>query len=211
MYRKRIGDMCVNNRRSLEVSYLHLAGLEPTMAIWVAAPAEMLTVPRAAKTETLKLYPSCESIHKHVFVRLMDVPVKDQIRDIGSTTSSNQGGGVVTKRTGVFPQLQEAYYTCGQCGFLAGPMMCKTARRSRSPGRAWVPVEGAGWVSRRRPSTQLPAVTLQESPGNVPAGRLQNKEVILLNDLIDQIRPGDEVEVTGVFTTDFEGGLNIRF
>ena len=54
-------------------------------------------------------------------------------------------------------------------------------------------------------------ITLQESPGNVPAGRLpRSKIVILLNDLIDQTRPGDEVEVTGVFTTNFESGLNIR-
>jgi DNA replicative helicase MCM subunit Mcm2 (Cdc46/Mcm family) len=41
-------------------------------------------------------------------------------------------------------------------------------------------------------------LTLQESPGSVPAGRLpRHKEVILLNDLIDCARPGEEVQVTG--------------
>lgn len=41
-------------------------------------------------------------------------------------------------------------------------------------------------------------ITLQESPGSVPAGRLpRHKEVILTNDLIDCARPGEEVEVTG--------------
>jgi DNA replication licensing factor MCM2 len=41
-------------------------------------------------------------------------------------------------------------------------------------------------------------LTLQESPGSVPAGRLpRHKEVILLYDLIDCARPGEEVEVTG--------------
>ncbi len=41
-------------------------------------------------------------------------------------------------------------------------------------------------------------LTLQESPGSVPAGRLpRHKEVILLHDLIDCARPGEEVEVTG--------------
>jgi DNA replicative helicase MCM subunit Mcm2 (Cdc46/Mcm family) len=41
-------------------------------------------------------------------------------------------------------------------------------------------------------------LTLQETPGSVPAGRLpRHKEVILLNDLIDCARPGEEVEVTG--------------
>jgi DNA replication licensing factor MCM2 len=42
-------------------------------------------------------------------------------------------------------------------------------------------------------------LTLQESPGIVPAGRLPRyKEVILLNDLIDCARPGEEIEVTGI-------------
>ncbi len=41
-------------------------------------------------------------------------------------------------------------------------------------------------------------LTLQESPGTVPAGRLpRHKEVVLLHDLIDCARPGEEVEVTG--------------
>lgn len=41
-------------------------------------------------------------------------------------------------------------------------------------------------------------LTLQESPGSVPAGRLpRHKEVVLLGDLIDVVRPGEEVEVTG--------------
>ncbi len=41
-------------------------------------------------------------------------------------------------------------------------------------------------------------VTLQESPGSVPAGRLpRSKEVILLNDLVDSVRPGEEIIVSG--------------
>ena len=42
-------------------------------------------------------------------------------------------------------------------------------------------------------------LTLQESPGSVQAGRLpRHKEVILLHDLIDCARPGEEIQVTGV-------------
>jgi DNA replicative helicase MCM subunit Mcm2 (Cdc46/Mcm family) len=41
-------------------------------------------------------------------------------------------------------------------------------------------------------------ITLQESPGSVPAGRLpRSKEVILLHDLVDKVRPGEEVVITG--------------
>ena len=41
-------------------------------------------------------------------------------------------------------------------------------------------------------------ITLQESPGSVQAGRLpRHKEVILLHDLIDQARPGEEISIVG--------------
>lgn len=37
-------------------------------------------------------------------------------------------------------------------------------------------------------------ITLQESPGKVPPGRLpRSKEVILLDDLVDTVKPGDEI------------------
>lgn len=37
-------------------------------------------------------------------------------------------------------------------------------------------------------------MTIQESPGTVPAGRLpRSKDTILLDDLVDMCKPGDEV------------------
>lgn len=44
-------------------------------------------------------------------------------------------------------------------------------------------------------------LTIQESPGTVPAGRLpRHKEVILLNDLIDCARPGEEIVLSSYIT-----------
>lgn len=52
---------------------------------------------------------------------------------------------------------------------------------------------------------------MQEAPGSVPSGRLpRSKNVILLNDLIDVARPGDEVEVTGVYQHGYESALNAQ-
>ena len=37
-------------------------------------------------------------------------------------------------------------------------------------------------------------ITMQESPGKVPPGRLpRSKDVILLDDLVDSVKPGDEI------------------
>jgi len=54
-------------------------------------------------------------------------------------------------------------------------------------------------------------ITIQECPGTVPAGRVpRQKEVILLHDLIDSCRPGDEVEVTGIYLNRFDYYSNMQ-
>ena len=65
-------------------------------------------------------------------------------------------------------------------------------------------------------------LTLQESPGTVPPGRLpRQREVILLWDLIDSAKPGEEVEITGyvsvihstnfrIYRNSFDASLNIK-
>lgn len=52
-------------------------------------------------------------------------------------------------------------------------------------------------------------ITLQESPGRVPAGRVpRSKDCILLADLCDRCKPGDEVDITGIYTNNYDGSLN---
>lgn len=59
-----------------------------------------------------------------VFVRIKDLPVEDNIRDLrqDSLNSLIKIRGVCTKRTTVFPELVQAYYKCNNCGFVEGPI-----------------------------------------------------------------------------------------
>ena len=215
VYRKRIREMCVSNGASLEVSYNDLARREPMLAIWVAdAPADMLDIfNEVAKTEALKLYPAYESITKDIFVRITKLPIFDQIRDIRQAHLNCliKIKGVVTRRTGVFPQLREVMYDCGKCGFIVGPIFQQKGGDETRPGSCPECQSKGPWRVNAEKTVyrNYQKMTLQESPGEVPAGRIpRSKEIILLHDLIDQARPGDEVEITGIYTNNFESSLN---
>lgn len=52
-------------------------------------------------------------------------------------------------------------------------------------------------------------ITIQESPGSIPPGRIpRSKDCVLLADLCDQCKPGDEIDVTGIYSNSYEGSLN---
>ena len=52
-------------------------------------------------------------------------------------------------------------------------------------------------------------ITIQESPGRIPAGRIpRSKDCILLSDLVDRCKPGDEVDLTAIYTNNYDSSLN---
>uniref|UniRef100_A0A0V0IWQ4 DNA replication licensing factor MCM2 n=1 Tax=Solanum chacoense TaxID=4108 RepID=A0A0V0IWQ4_SOLCH len=160
------------------------------------------------------LHPNYKQIHQKVYVRITNLPVYDQIRNIRQIHLNTmiRIGGVVTRRSGVFPQLQQVKYDCNKCGAVLGPFFQNSysevkvgsCPECQSKGPFSVNVEQTIYRNYQK-------LTLQESPGIVPAGRLPRyKEVILLNDLIDCARPGEEIEVTGIYTNNFDLSLNTK-
>jgi DNA replication licensing factor MCM2 len=50
---------------------------------------------------------------------------------------------------------------------------------------------------------------LQEPPGSVPAGRIpRSRDVILVDDLCDMARPGEQIKLTGIYKHIFDPGVN---
>ena len=142
--------------------------------------------------------------------------------------------GVVTRRSSVYPQLKMAYYDCVKCKYVLGPYRVEegsaTAAAAGGGGPGGGGGRGGGAGGGSAPDLNSPSscpscqsegpfrlnsnrtqyrnyqrVNLQETPGSVPPGRVpRTKEVILTNDLIDAARPGEEVEITGVFAHSYD-------
>ncbi|CAN1159255.1 DNA replication licensing factor MCM2 [Linum perenne] len=215
-YVRLINEMVSANKCSLEIDYKQFIYVHPNIAIWLAdAPHSVLEVmEEVAKSVVFDLHPNYKNIHQTIYVRVTNLPVYDQIRNIRQIHLNTmiRIGGVVTRRSGVFPQLQQVKYDCNKCGAVLGPFFQNSysevkvgsCPECQSKGPFTVNVEQTIYRNYQK-------LTLQESPGIVPAGRLPRyKEVILLNDLIDCARPGEEIEVTGVYTNNFDLSLNTK-
>ncbi|SCU81584.1 LAFA_0C05974g1_1 [Lachancea sp. 'fantastica'] len=216
VYGARIRTLGEVNSESLEVNYRHLAESKAILALFLAkCPEEMLKIFDVVAMDAIQLhYPDYARIHAEIHVRISDFPTVLNLRDLreANLNSLVRVSGVVTRRTGVFPQLKYVKFNCLKCGAVLGPYFqdsneeikisfC-TNCRSRGPFRT--NVEKTLYRNYQR-------ITLQEAPGTVPAGRLpRHREVILLWDLVDIAKPGGEVEVTGVYKNTYDGNLNAR-
>ena len=120
------------NSESLEVSYLHLALSKPILAYFLTnSPAAMLTIfDEVALNAILVYYPSYERIHSEVHVRIADLPLSSTLRDLRRSNLNNlvRVSGVVTRRSGVFPQLKYVKFDCKKCGAVLGPFYQDASR-----------------------------------------------------------------------------------
>ena len=127
----------------------------------------------------LEELPTYEDIHRDIYVRFRDVSIMDKIRDL---RSSNLGKlirtqGVVTRRTGIFPQMVYVAFKCTYCGEITEgikqladrevkPAMCVTCQR-----------KSLEFYSENTVYRNYQKMTIQESPGTVPAGRIPRTKV----------------------------------
>lgn len=76
-----------------------------------------------ALTAILVYYPGYTRIHAEVHVRIADLPLSLTLRDLRRTHLNNlvRVSGVVTRRTGVFPQLKYVKFDCKKCKSVLGP------------------------------------------------------------------------------------------
>lgn len=204
------------NAESLEVSYKDLADSKAILALFLAtSPEEMLKIFDIVAMEAVELhYPNYSQIHQEVHVRITDFPNILNLRDLRESNLNQlvKVSGVVTRRTGVFPQLKYVKFDCLKCGVVLGPYVQDSntevkisfCTNCQSKGPFKLNSEKTLYRNYQR-------ITLQEAPGTVPAGRLpRHREVILLSDLVDVAKPGEDIEVTGIYKNNYDGNLNAK-
>lgn len=214
VYRDAIRRMCEQNKASFVVSYTDLASKEHVLAYFLPeAPTQMLDIfDNVAKDMVLSIFPTYDRVTNDIHVRISELPLIEELRTFRKLHLNQlvRTLGVVTATTGVMPQLSVIKYDCVKCGYILGPFVQSQDSETR-PGSC-PECQSSGPFSINMEQTvyrNYQKITLQESPGRIPAGRIpRSKDCILLSDLCDMCKPGDEVEVTGVYTNNYDGSLN---
>jgi DNA replication licensing factor MCM2 len=199
VFREKIRYMVEANHQSLVVDYNLLYQSEEVLAYFlVEAPLEMLNIfDEAAKDYVYSLYPHYHKIAKEIHVRISDLPLIEELRSLRQLHLNQlvRTNGVITSSTSVLPQLSMIKYNCLKCNFLLGPfyqslekeVKPQTCPECQSAGPFELNMEQTIYSNYQR-------ITIQESPGKVPAGRLpRSKDAILMGDLCDSCKPGDEI------------------
>lgn len=214
IYRDRIRKMCEQNKSSFVVVFSELAHHQHVLAYFLPeAPLQMLEIfDQVAKEMVLSIFPTYERVTNEIHVRIAELPLIEELRTFRKLHLNQlvRTMGVVTATTGVLPQLSVIKYDCVKCGYVIGPFV-QNQNTEVKPGSC-PECQSGGPFSINMEQTlyrNYQKITLQESPGRIPAGRIpRSKDCILLADLCDQCKPGDEVEVTGIYTNNYDGSLN---
>merc|ERR1719346_911750 len=216
IFQMKIKDMCLKNRSSFEVDYNILASECQTLAYFLPeAPREVLEIfDEAAKKVVLSIYPNYERIAADIKVRISELPLVEELRSLRQLHLNQliRTSGVVSSSSGVLPQLFMVKFDCTKCGYVLGPFY-QDQQEEAKPGTC-PECQSLGPFEINQVETlykNYQRITLQESPGKVTAGRLpRSKDALLFGDLCDQVRPGDEIELTGIYSNSYDSSLNTK-
>jgi DNA replication licensing factor MCM2 len=125
IYMDKILEIGRDNKSSLVVDYTHLSNKIGKIAILAADEPEIMfeVLNEAAYNLVKGMYPNYHNITKEINVRITNLPIVDSLRDLRQAhlNSLVKVEGVVTRRTGVFPQLKIVHYNCVKCSTVIGP------------------------------------------------------------------------------------------
>jgi len=213
VYKNAIQQMCASNLSTLHINYTDIQAFTDFDLYIAKVPKEMIELlDEIALKVVLMFYPNYRNITEVIHVRITHFPSCNSLREIRQHDLNTliKVEGVVTRRSSVYPQLKTVKYDCTKCKTILGPytqdgnsnVVIGLCPQCQSKGPFIVNSDQTIYRDYQK-------ITLQESPGTVPPGRLpRTKDIIIIEDLIDTIRPGEEIEVTGIYKHNYDFILN---
>ncbi|MCF2144305.1 MAG: minichromosome maintenance protein MCM [Candidatus Heimdallarchaeota archaeon] len=206
-YRQKIQEMTVQGGISLTVDFNDVIKFNPELARkTIDEPKEFLEAGNRAVAEVVEIEDSDYAFTtRDFFLRFYNLAESETI-PLRSIRSEHVGklimlNGIITRATVVKPLLVEGFFQCLNCneimikaqeeGRYNPPHHCENPGCGRA-GPFKLLIEESKFIDWQK-------VTIQERPEDLPPGQMpRSVTVMLTNDLVDTVRPGDRVSVVGV-------------
>ncbi|RLE84985.1 MAG: Minichromosome maintenance protein MCM [Thermoprotei archaeon] len=218
-YRKLISSMALDSRTSLVIDWQDLLSYNEELANrLIDNPKEVLEAASQAIKDVMRIenpefYEKVDRFHARVrgLPETLHVSIRGiRAAHIGKLIAVE---GVVTKISPVKQQLVEAVFRCRNCGTeITVPqneqsfVKPSTCTRCEEEGRKRSDFE---FIPEKSKFLDWQRFVLQEKPEELPPGQLPRSiDVILKEDLVDTIRPGDRVTVIGFISISRERSRN---
>lgn len=219
-YPDLLNKMSEEFHKHLDVSFVHLQQWSPNLALWIAEePAKILPILNETllseaerKFETYRLIRATDE--NELRAAIHSFPLGEPIRELNTKHLNKlvNVNGVITKRSVVSNQVKRLYLRCAKCNFPSGPFDVQEEKDLKPGSCIECQSKGPWRVDRQKTLYRNhQKVTLQESPSSVEPGKMpRSKEVILTGDMVDGVRPGDKMDLTGIYRCIYDAGTNAR-
>ncbi|MFW9922000.1 MAG: ATP-binding protein [Candidatus Thorarchaeota archaeon] len=207
LYREKVQKMTVEGDISLIIDFNDVIKFNPELARkTIDEPKEFIQQGHRAVAEVVEIEDSDYAFNiRDFFIRFYNlsesetIPLREIRADhVGKLIMLN---GIITRATVVKPLLVEGFFQCIQCneimivpqeeGRYSPPHHCENPGCGRA-GPFKLLNEESKFVDWQK-------ITIQERPEDLPPGQMPRSVTVLLtNDLVDTVRPGDRVSCIGV-------------
>lgn len=212
-YVQAIKKLCMENEESLYVDYLDLETFsDAIIKSLLCKPEETLFfLDKGLELAVKEFFPNYSKIKQKVHTRILNLPVLENIRELRNLHLNTliKVGGIVTRVSNILPQINIVKFICTRCNGTFGPYVVD--KPDFKPANCFECNSRGPFLinSQETLYKDYQKITIQEVPGSVLPGNLpRNKEVICFFDLIDKTKPGDEVEIVGIYKNNFCFSLN---
>ncbi|MCD6409238.1 MAG: minichromosome maintenance protein MCM [Candidatus Verstraetearchaeota archaeon] len=204
-YRDLIGRMAIEGKRSLVIDFDDLLGFDPDLALMLEKePSKVIEAASRAigdvmRVENMEYARRIQKFH----ARFRNLPEVLPLRAIRSEHIGKfvMLEGIVIRATNVKQLLVEAVFQCQRCEEkipvpqhetgITPPLQCPNPSCQRKGPFKLLPEESTFLDWQR--------ITIQEKPEELPPGQVPRSiDAVLKEDLVDTVRPGDRVLVTGI-------------
>lgn len=210
-YYLELSNILVSDARSIFIDFQDIIVFNKDLATELAE-RPLFTLEEMEKAVQITLGEIDSTYIKHakkVKVRIRGFPRSVSIRKINSSFINKfvSLDGVVVRVTATKSLLNVGAFKCTNCGtivkvqqsgyLIKSPKFCNSCRASGPEVMEFVPEESV--------FQDIQFIRIQERPEDLPPGSMpQNMELQVTDDLVDIIRPGDRVRVTGTVIGEHE-------